>query len=172
MQNTTEKLLIGAKEWCCFPALAVTAVKARIDSGAKISSLHAVNIEPFVRSASEWVRFSIHPLQQNSDLTITCEAPVTDRRIIRSSNGTGEERIIINTPLTLHGNTWNIDVSLTNRQRMTYRMLLGREAMAGRLLIDSDKSFMAGKLSAAQLEVLYGASAKKSADVRSIEAQH
>ena len=162
MRNTTEKLLIGAREWCCLPALAVTAVKARVDSGAKISSLHAVKIEPFVRSSSEWVRFSIHPLQQNSGLTITCEAPVADRRIIRSSNGTGEERVIINTPLTLHGKTWNIDVSLTNRQHMTYRMLLGREAMAGRLLIDSDKSFMAGKLSAAQLEVLYRVTAKNS----------
>lgn len=157
MQINAQKNVIGAQEWCCLPDLDITAIKARIDSGAKISSIHAVKIETFSRSSAPWVRFNLHPLQKSTRATIACEAPVADRRIIKSSNGASEERIIINTPLTLQGQTWNIDLSLSNREGMNFRMLLGREAMIGRLLVDCQAKFLSGTITNKQLDLLYGA---------------
>ncbi len=153
MQN---KLVAGSKEWCALPELDIAAVKARVDSGAKTSSIHAFNIEPFTRDATQWVRFDLHPLQKSRRATIRCEAPVIDRRTIRSSNGSSEKRFVIKTPMTLYGETWDIELTLTNRDAMGYRMLLGREAMSGRILVDSEAEFLFGDVSNQQLELLYG----------------
>ena len=133
-----DKFIVGSTEWCSLPQLDIAAVKARVDSGAKTSSIHAYNIEPFTRDSTQWVRFDLHPLQKSRRATIRCEAPVIDRRTIRSSNGTTEKRFVIRTPMTLNGDTWDIELTLTNRDAMGYRMLLGREAMSGRILVDSD----------------------------------
>ena len=151
-----EKFIAGSKEWCSLPQLDIAAVKARVDSGAKTSSIHAYNIEPFTRDSSQWVRFDLHPLQKSRRATIRCEAPVVDRRTIRSSNGTSEKRFVIKTPMTLNGATWDIELTLTNRDAMGYRMLLGREAMSGRILVDSEEEFLFGDVSDEQLELLYG----------------
>ncbi len=151
-----EKFIAGAKEWCSLPQLDIAAVKARVDSGAKTSSIHAFNIEPFTRDSNQWVRFDLHPLQKSRRATIRCEAPVADRRTIRSSNGTSEKRFVIQTPMTLNGSTWDIQLTLTNRDAMGYRMLLGREAMSGRILVDSEEKFLLGDVSDQQLELLYG----------------
>jgi len=151
-----QKFIAGSKEWCSLPQLDIAAVKARVDSGAKTSSIHAFNIEPFTRDSVQWVRFDLHPLQKSRRATIRCEAPVVDRRTIRSSNGTSEKRFVIRTPLTLNGETWDIELTLTNRDAMGYRMLLGREAMSGRILVDSEAEFLFGDVSDEQLELLYG----------------
>lgn len=163
MHTNDQKKIIGAQEWCCLPDLNVSAIKARVDSGAKISSIHATNIETFTRNQTQWIRFNLHPLQRSTHATITCEAPVADRRVIKSSNGACEERYIINTPITLQGQTWNIDLSLTNREGMNFRMLLGREAMIGRLLVDCQAKFLAGTVTRKQLELIYGTTVQSKA---------
>ncbi len=139
--------------------LDIAAVQARVDSGAKTSSVHAFNIEPFTRSGTPWVRFDIHPIRQNRRVTIRCESPVIDRRVVKSSNGQSEKRFVIRTPLTLNGQTWDIELTLANRDTMGFRMLLGREAMSGRLLVDSEEKYLFGTVSDEQVELLYGQTA-------------
>jgi len=156
MNIVQDKFIAGSREWCALPQLGITAVKARVDSGAKTSSIHAFNIEPFTRDSKQWVRFDLHPLQKSRRASITCESPVVDRRNIRSSNGNSEKRFVIKTPLTLNGQTWDIELTLTNRDAMGYRMLLGREAMKGRILVDSEEEFLFGDVSDEQIERLYG----------------
>ncbi len=150
------KFISGSKEWCALPKLDIAAVKARIDSGAKTSSIHAFNIEPFTHNSNQWVRFDLHPLQKSRRATIRCEAPVIDRRTIRSSNGTTEKRFVIRTPMTLNNQTWEIELTLTNRDSMGYRMLLGREAMNGRMLVDSEESYLHGDVTPEQIDLIYG----------------
>lgn len=150
-----EKFIIGAEEWCALPQLDVPAVKARVDSGARTSAIHAFNIHPFTRNATSWVRFDIHPLEKSRRASVRCEAPVIDRRIIRSSNGTTEKRFVIRTPLTLNEQTWDIELTLANRDAMGYRMLLGREAMSGRMLVDSSQEFILGQVADEEMEFLY-----------------
>lgn len=156
MNKQQKKFITGAQEWCCLPSLDVPAVKARVDSGAKTSSIHAFNIEPFTRNSTQWVRFDLHPLQKSRRATIRCEAPVIDRRLVRSSNNNCEKRFVISTPITLNGETWDIELTLTNRDAMGFRMLLGREAMSGRMLVDSEERFLLGEVDEDQLELLYG----------------
>lgn len=150
------KVLIGSEEWCAFPSLGIPAVKARVDSGAKTSSLHAVNIQPFKRRGHKWVSFEIHPLQDNRKTVVRCEAPVVDRRKVRSSSGDAEKRLVVKVPLQLGDRTWEVEVTLTNRDSMGYRMLLGREAMVGRMLVDPEASFLQGVMSDDRLRELYG----------------
>jgi len=154
--------IAGSEEWCALPMLEVAAVKARVDSGAKTSSIHAFNIEPFTRNSEPWVRFDIHPLQSSRLATIRCESPVVDRRVIKSSNGATEKRFVIKTPLALNGQTWDIELTLANRDSMGFRMLLGREAMSGRILVDSAEEFLLGQISDSQIDLLYGKSVPRS----------
>ena len=139
------KIIVGSEEWCSFFQLGVPAIKARIDSGAKTSSIHAFNIKTFKRNSALWVSFDIHPLQHNRRTTIHCEAPVADKRLIKSSNGTSEKRYVIKTPFSYNNQTWEVELTLTNRDSMGYRMLLGREAMSGRMLVDPEVSFLGGE---------------------------
>ncbi len=139
------KIVIGKEEWCAFSELGLPAVKARIDSGAKTSALHAVNIHVFTEGARKYVHFDIHPLQDNRKVVKSCRALVVDRRSVKSSSGEKERRYVIKTPITMGDQTWDIEVTLTNRDSMGYRMLLGREAMSGRTLIDPEASFCLGE---------------------------
>lgn len=122
-------MIIGSVEWCGLADLNIPAIKARVDSGAKTSAIHAFNIEEFKRGEAFWVRFELHPLQKNITTTVECEAEVIDRRLVKNSGGVAEERYVIKTPVSLGGKTWDIELTLTNRDSMGYRMLLGREAM-------------------------------------------
>lgn len=140
----TGKFIVGNQEWCRLAELGIPAIKARVDSGAKTSSMHAFNIKAFTREGSAWVSFDVHPLQKNRKVVVSCEARVVDRRTVRSSTGEAEKRFVISTPLTIGGCTWAIEITLTNRDSMGYRMLLGREAMSGRMLVDPDSSFLLG----------------------------
>lgn len=144
--SQSDKVIVGSQEWCKLAELGLPAIKARVDSGARTSALHAFNILPETKDGTLWVSFDIHPLQKNRKVVVRCQAPVVDRRSVKSSTGESEKRYVIRTPLTLAGNTWDIEVTLTNRDSMGYRMLLGREAMLGRLLVDPEASFCQGEV--------------------------
>ncbi|MDH5183170.1 MAG: 30S ribosomal protein S6--L-glutamate ligase [Gammaproteobacteria bacterium] len=136
MAGHDEKIVVGSVEWCEFPDLGIPAMKARVDSGAKTSSIHAFNIQAFGRHGKPWVSFEVHPLQKNRRTVVRCEAPIVDRRVVKSSTGESEKRYVIKTSLVLDGTQWPIELTLANRDSMGHRMLLGREAMSGRLLVD------------------------------------
>lgn len=150
-----DKLVLGAEEWCKFPDLSIPAVKARVDSGAKTSALHALNIKTFQRDGSSWVRFDVCPLQENRKTLINCEAPIHDRRTVKSSSGSIEKRYVIKTSMAVGDHSWDVELTLTNRDAMGYRMLLGREAMIGRLIVDPENTFALGDISGAELSELY-----------------
>jgi len=141
----SELPIIGWREWVTLPGLQVESVKAKIDTGARTSSLHAVRLRTFDRDGQTVVRFAVHPLQKNSKLTVEAEAEVVEFRDIRSSNGHVSRRPVILTPVTALGQTWNVELTLANRDEMGFRMLLGREALRDRFLVDSARSFLGGR---------------------------
>lgn len=150
-----DKLLVGREEWCSFPGLGIPAIKARVDSGAKTSSIHAFNIVQFKRDGKNWVSFEVHPLQNNRRTIIRCERPIVDRRIVKSSSGEAEKRYVISAPIKMAGQTWDIEMTLTNRDSMGFRMLLGREAMNGRILVDPNEVCVHGEFDLDQIEEFY-----------------
>ncbi|PYF82412.1 MULTISPECIES: RimK/LysX family protein [Marinomonas] len=162
-QQNDPKIVIGCEEWCAFPSLNIPAIKARVDSGAKTSSMHALHIERFTRNDEHWVRFEVHPIQKNRKTTVHCEAQLVDQRVIKSSSGDKESRPVIRVPLTLGDKTWEAEVTLTNRDTMGYRMLLGREAMNGRVLIDPEGLCLQGDKQEETLVEIYKIPAKKTA---------
>lgn len=139
------KLLLGWKEYCALPRLHIPLVVAKIDTGADTSCLHAFNIEPFLKEGKKYVRFETHPKRLNDDFSKTCEAPVIDYRMIRSSNGDHEYRYVIETELIIGGSAFIIDISLTNRAELNFRMLLGRQFLKTHSLIDVSLSLNQGK---------------------------
>lgn len=165
MSDST-KIIIGSEEWCGFPTLGVPAIKARIDSGAKTSSIHAFNIQVFKRNQQYWVSFEIHPLQQNRDTIIRCESIVVDRRNVKSSSGDTEKRYVIRAPMVLGDQEWEVELTLTNRDSMGYRMLLGREAMLHRLLVDPAASFNLGDRSDKEIDQFYGKTIESGSGLR------
>ncbi len=144
--------IIGSDEWCVFKKLGIPAIKARVDSGAKTSSIHASNIEVFSKEGVDWVRFEVDPIQDDSSILIKCEAKLLRSKMIKSSMGASEERLMIRTPLTLGHETFTIKLTLASRDTMNYRMLLGREALNKRYLINPAEDCFLGKLT--QDEVL------------------
>ena len=140
----TEAALAGWREWVALPGLGVPAVKAKLDTGARTSALHVAALEPFEQAGQLRVRFVLHPLRRRDDIAIRCEALVVDRRLVSDSGGHLERRYVIRTPLALGGREWPIELSLTNREQMLFRMLLGRTALAG-WLVDPQRSFMHGR---------------------------
>lgn len=151
-----DKILIGSEEWCGFPALGLPAIKARVDSGAKTSSIHAFNIQSFRRGGMLWVSFEVHPIQNNRKAVVRCERPVIDKRKVKSSSGVSETRYVIQAPMKVADQTWDVELTLANRDSMGYRMLLGREAMSGRMVVDPSTSFLLGDISKEQLNSWYG----------------
>lgn len=152
---STNKVILGSEEWCSFPELGIPLIKARVDSGAKTSALHAVNIAPFVRDGESWVKFDINPIQNNLKTIIHCEALLVDKRIVKSSSGFREQRYVIRTTLDFGEHKWSIEMTLTNRDSMGFRMLLGREAMSGRVLVDPEQKYLLGQPSSEKLKELY-----------------
>lgn len=153
---SADKTIIGSEEWCQLTQLGIPAVKVRVDSGAKTSALHAFNIQTFKRGNVSWVSFDVHPLQNNRKVSLRCEAPILDRRIIKNTSGASEKRYVIKVPMRLGEQVWEIELTLTNRDSMGYRMLLGREAMAGRILVDPSSSMTLGRINDVELSELYG----------------
>lgn len=136
--------IIGWREWVGLPDLGIAAIKAKVDTGARTSALHAYYVTPFSRAGQPWVRFGLHPLQQDSLTCIECEAPVKDVRQVTDSGGHSEQRVVIDTRLLINGLELNIEVTLTDRENMRFRMLLGRSALKQGFLVDSGKSFLLG----------------------------
>ena len=139
-----EKVIVGSEEWCSFPILGIPTIKARVDSGAKTSALHAINIAPFIKEGENWVKFDINPIQNNVKTIIHCESKLIDKRIVKSSSGFREQRYVIGSELEIGGKNWPIEITLTNRDSMGFRMLLGREAMSGRVLVDPEQKYLLG----------------------------
>jgi len=127
------------------PALGVKQVKAKLDTGARTSALHAFNMETFWRDEELWVRFSVHPFQRNDKYVIACESAVEGIRTVTNPGGRRQKRLVINTEITLGGETWPIPLSLTDRDEMGFRLLIGRTAMHRNLVIDPDRSYLLGK---------------------------
>ena len=151
-----KKLMIGSEEWCDFSELGIPAIKARVDSGARTSSIHAFNVHRFRRGGESWVSFEVHPLENNRRTVIRCERPIVDKRTVKNSSGTSEDRYVIRTPIRLGNDQWDIEVTLANRDSMGYRMLLGREAMNGRLIVDPELSFCLGNVEPGEISQFYG----------------
>ncbi|HET8701588.1 MAG TPA: RimK/LysX family protein [Nitrococcus sp.] len=138
------RLWVGWREWVALPGLGVERIKAKVDTGARTSALHAIHIRRYWEDGVERVAFEIHPLQRRADITVRCVADVVTERVVTSSTGHRERRLVIRTPLLIAGRRWSIKLTLTNRDSMGFRMLLGRRAMLGRLLVDPGASYLAG----------------------------
>lgn len=142
--NTKQQDILGWREWVGLPDLAISHIKAKVDTGAKTSALHAYYVTPYQQEGKTWVRFGLHPLQKDSLTCIECVAPVKDLRRVTDSGGHTEERYVIETTLVIHGEAFPIEVTLTDRENMRFRMLLGRSALKHRFLVDSSQSFVLG----------------------------
>jgi hypothetical protein len=136
---------LGWREWVQLPGLGVGWVKAKVDTGARSSSLHAFALADFSRDGADWVRFSVHPWQDSSLDAVEVEAPVVDRRVVRSSSGRGEERPVITTTVQLASSLHEIELTLTSRDAMGFRMLLGRQALRWGAVVSPSRSYVLGK---------------------------
>lgn len=140
--NTGPLPVIGWREWLALPDLGIAEIKAKIDTGARSSALHAFDIETFSTEEKRYVRFRVHPYQKDSNRTVTAKAEVLDEREVRDSGGHTELRLTILTTVELQGYRWPIELTLTNRDEMGFRMLLGRQGVRDRFLVDPGKSFL------------------------------
>lgn len=138
-------MTLGWREWGGLPQLGIKQVKMKVDTGAKTSCLHAFQLDPFERDGQTWIRIHLHPVQDNNDIEHVCEARVVDRRKVRDSGGHEEERFVVETELEIGGQCFPIELTLTNRDSMRFRMLLGRQAMCGRFLVDPQASYLLGQ---------------------------
>ena len=156
MSKVKSKKTIGWKEWCSLDCIALPAIKGKVDTGAKTSAIHAFNIENFFIEDVEYVKFDIHPLQKNKRLKRSCIARIVERRMVSDSSGKKEKRIVIKSDLKIGDKKIRIELTLTNRDNMSFRMLLGREAiMQAKMIVDISKSFVQGKLKKSKVLKLY-----------------
>lgn len=143
--KNSSHILVGWREWLTLPELGIPAIKAKMDTGARTSALHAFALEPFHENRQLKIRFGIHPLQKRTDIEIYCVADVIDQRIVSDSGGHREKRFVIQTPIQMAAQQWSIEITLTNREDMMFRMLLGRTAMKNRIAVDPAKSYLTGR---------------------------
>ena len=145
-QSAAGHAILGWREWVAIPALGIPAIKAKVDTGARTSALHAFYIEAFREQGRERVRFGMHPLQNREDIAVDCIADVLDQRLVSDSGGHTEMRYVIKAPIRLGDQEWPAEITLTNRDTMKFRMLLGRSALWGRYIVDPHVSYAAGRL--------------------------
>ena len=146
MSNSENDLLtLGWREWVSLPTLGLKRIKAKVDTGARTSSLHAFEVRDFEENGVHRVEFKMHPKQRDSQTEIVCVADIIDERSVRDSGGRAEDRWVIEAPVTIGPATWNIEINLTSRDNMGFRMLLGRTAFRGRAMVDPSRSYVLGK---------------------------
>lgn len=136
---------IGWREWVTLPELGIINIKAKIDTGARTSALHAFALRPFMENGKERMAFDIHPVQNNVDIVMSCTADIIDKRWVTDSGGHREERFVICTPMVLGDKMWPIEITLTERDSMLFRMLLGRSAIRKRFVVNPARSFIRKK---------------------------
>ncbi|WP_203136211.1 ATP-dependent zinc protease family protein [Microbacterium sp. JZ31] len=144
-ESAPDPALVGWREWVGLPSAGVEWLKAKIDTGAQTSSLHAFGLKEFVRDGEAWVRFEIHPWQRSSDDAVTVELPVHDRRRVRSSSGHSEKRVVVVLDVRLLDRVIPAEVTLTRRDAMGFRMLVGRELLSQGFLVDAQASYLGGR---------------------------
>lgn len=143
-EKAPELNVLGWREWVGLPDLGIEAIKAKVDTGAKTSALHAHYITPYEEKGVLWVKFGLHPNQNDTLTSIDCVVRVKDRRPVTDSGGHTEKRFVIETSLRINNLLFPIEMTLTDRENMRFRMLLGRNALKGLFLVDSQKSFLLG----------------------------
>ena len=155
-QLIAEKKVVGWREWVSLPDLQIEVIKAKVDTGAKSCALHAFFIEPFEKDGETWIRFRMHPYQCNTDKVVECEARLSDRRKVTDSGGHVEERYVIVTTMELGNERFEAEMTLTDRETMRFRMLIGRNALNNRFLVDPVASYVQGaKVLIADTEVQF-----------------
>ncbi|NCP65009.1 MAG: ATP-dependent zinc protease [Paraglaciecola sp.] len=145
MNTLDNKHIVGSLELCDLPELSITDLNVRVDTGATTSSLHVDNIEDFERDGEPWVSFDIHPDIHQVSKIVRREAKIEDVRKVKSSTATREKRYVITTTIVMAKMSWSIQLTLTDRSEMNYLMLLGREAMQGRLIVDPEHEYLLTK---------------------------
>ncbi len=141
----TGHTVVGWREWLCLPTAGVDWIKTKIDTGARTSSIHAFDQQELERNGERWVRFSVHPWQATDEDAVTVERPLLEMRTVRSSSGHAEERPLVHLDLVLAGRTVTAEVTLSRRDEMGFRMLVGREALAQGFLVDPAQSYLGGR---------------------------
>ena len=145
MPKRSERVTVGWREWVSLPELRVPAVKAKVDTGARTSAIHAHGVREFQRRDTRWLRFRLYPLQNSKTVEIVCEAPILDERTVTDSGGHREKRFVISTSLRIGDTEFPIEMTVTRRDNMRFRMLLGRTAVAKRFVVDPGRSFLMGR---------------------------
>ncbi len=137
--------VLGWREWVALPDLGIERIKAKVDTGARTSTLHAFSLRPFIENGQKRISFDMHPLQHNVKTVVSCKADIVDLRWVTDSGGHSEERYVIQTPISIDGHSWPIEITLTERDTMLFRMLLARNAIRGRFTVDPARSFLMSK---------------------------
>ncbi|MCD6039857.1 MAG: hypothetical protein K0S27_1257 [Gammaproteobacteria bacterium] len=144
MNKPHKNNIIGWREWVTLPEFGIDKIKAKVDTGARTSALHAFSLTPYKEGHNDKIRFDIHPIQHNANKVITCVANIIDKRWVCDSGGHREERYVVSTPIILAGQAWSIEITLTERDSMLFRMLLGRSAIRKRFIVNPARSFIKG----------------------------
>ena len=152
-KEKTSLPVIGWREYVDLPGLGIKSIKVKVDSGARSSSLHAVDLKTFDRNGVQWVHFKVHPVQRSRTEVVEVEAKVLEFRSVKSSSGVAKMRPVIVTDVELLGTVWPVELTLASRDNMGFRMLLGREAFRGRFLVDGGKSYYGGKPKKTEKEI-------------------
>lgn len=145
MAENRQLLTLGWREWVSLPDLGLKHIKAKVDTGARTSAIHAFALRTYEENGMERVEFRMHPNQKDTETVVVCDANVVDRRIVTDSGGHKEERLVIETTLRIGEHAWPIEATLTARDNMLFRMLVGRTAMKNRAIVNPGRSYVVGK---------------------------